>query len=112
MVLEDDFIIALDLRATLRRLGVAETKTVSSVRQALAAIEADAPDFALLDVNLGRSTSFPVADALAERDIPFAFVTGYGDDADVLGRFARRPVLRKPFDRNSLAALLETAWRG
>ena len=36
----------------------------------------------------------------------------YGDDADVLGRFARRPVLRKPFDRNSLAALLETAWRG
>ena len=112
MVLEDDFIIALDLRATLRRLGVAETKTVSSVRQALAAIEADAPDFALLDVNLGRSTSFPVADALAERDIPFAFVTGYGDDAAVLGRFARRPVLRKPFDRNSLAALLEAAWRG
>ncbi|MBR0652813.1 GAF domain-containing protein [Roseomonas terrae] len=106
MVVEDDFIIALDLRAALRRLGVGEVATASTVKQALAAIDAAPPDFALIDVNLGGETSFPVADALAAREIPFAFVTGYGDDAAVLGRFAGRPVLRKPFDRTALASLL------
>jgi light-regulated signal transduction histidine kinase (bacteriophytochrome)/CheY-like chemotaxis protein len=110
IVVEDDFIVALDLKAALRRLGVAEVATASSVKRALAAIEAEAPDLALLDINLGSETSFPIAEALAARDIPFIFVTGYGADEAVLGRFAERPVLRKPFDRAALAALLSSTW--
>ena len=44
--------------------------------------------------------------AQAQRGIPFAFVTGYGDDKAVLGEFAGRPVLAKPFGRRALRDIL------
>jgi hypothetical protein len=37
-------------------------------------------DLAVLDVNLGDEKVYPVADALAERDVPFVFLTGYGSE--------------------------------
>lgn len=37
------------------------------------------PDAAILDVNLNGELSYPLADILADRAVPFAFATGYGD---------------------------------
>ena len=64
-------------------------------------------DVAVLDVNLGGGdTSFPVADILLGRNIPFLFATGY--DAQALDpRFAGVPKLRKPYAPGDLVAMTE-----
>jgi CheY-like chemotaxis protein len=76
-----------------------------SVNQALAMIDADAFDVAMLDVNLNGQMSYPVADALAERGVPFVFSTGYDKDR-LLDRYRTFPVLQKPFHRSQLSDAL------
>ena len=105
LVLEDNMIIALDLEDMLMRLGVKQVTVVSSVGQALEALAEDLPPFAILDVNLGSETSFPVARALQEAGVPFAFGTGFGDSAAFPDRFKEAPVLQKPYSAESVAAL-------
>jgi len=50
----------------------------------------------MLDVNLHGQESFPVADALVERGIPFVFTTGFGAST-LPERFKRTPVMERPF---------------
>jgi DNA-binding NtrC family response regulator len=68
----------------------------ASVTKALALIDAQSFDVAMLDANLGKETSEPIADALAARNIPFFFATGYSDLAMGVAH-KDRSVLRKPF---------------
>ncbi|WP_395445079.1 HWE histidine kinase domain-containing protein [Caulobacter sp. UC70_42] len=105
LVLEDNMIIALDLEDMLVRLGVKQVIVASSVAQAFEAINDEKPPFAILDVNLGQETSFPVAEALQDAGVPFAFGTGFGDSAAFPERFRDTPVLQKPYSAESVAAL-------
>ena len=105
LVVEDNMIIALDLEDMLTRMGVKDITVVSSVAQALEALNGWSPPFAILDVNLGAETSFPVADALLAAGAPFAFGTGFGDSASFPDRFRDIPVLQKPYSAESVAAL-------
>ncbi|MDB5412655.1 MAG: putative sensor protein [Rubritepida sp.] len=106
LVVEDNVIIALDTQAMLEKLGITNVDIASSVADALRRIAADPPEFVLLDLNLGRENSFPVAEELDRRGIPFVFATGYGEDDAVLGAFAGRPVVHKPYTRETLARYL------
>ncbi|WP_421993519.1 HWE histidine kinase domain-containing protein [Roseococcus sp.] len=106
LVVEDNFIIALDAQSMLKHLGVPKVEVASNVTAALRRIAQDVPDFVVLDFNLGRESSVPVAEELERRGIPFVFATGYGEDADILGLFPERPVLRKPYTRADLKAFL------
>ena len=72
----------------------------------LAAIKERAPHFALLDVNLGMESSFDVATQLRALGVPFAFMTGYGENAPFPSELAQVPRVRKPFTQQSLAAVL------
>jgi hypothetical protein len=54
---------------------------VPRLAQGLALATTASLDGALLDINLAGERCFPIAEALAARDIPFAFLTGYGDFA-------------------------------
>ncbi|PIB90204.1 two-component system sensor histidine kinase/response regulator [Caulobacter sp. FWC2] len=105
LVLEDNMIIALDLEDMLARLGVKHVIVASSVSQAFEALNDEKPPFAILDVNLGQETSFPVAEALQDAGVPFAFGTGFGDSAAFPDRFKETPVLQKPYSAESVAAL-------
>ena len=89
LIVEDDPIIAIDFEDRLLGFGVKSVRTVGSVAQALAAIAARAPDFALLDVELSRENSFAVAERLAAMQIPFVFVTGYGAEARIVSELRR-----------------------
>ena len=62
-------------------------------------------DAAVLDLNLGGVRSYPIADALTARGIPFVFATGYGEDS-VLDRYRLWPVLHKPVERSKLRCVL------
>jgi CheY-like chemotaxis protein len=108
LIVEDDPIIAIDFEDRLLGFGVTSVRTVGSVAQALEAIAARAPDFAMLDVELIREKSFAIAERLAALKIPFVFVTGYGADASIPAAFAARPRLQKPCSSDALEAALRT----
>ncbi|MEL7301314.1 MAG: HWE histidine kinase domain-containing protein [Pseudomonadota bacterium] len=106
LIVEDNMIIALDTEDTMAELGARQVRLAASSTDALKEIDARAPSFALLDVNLGTETSGAVAIALAERQVPFAFATGYGEETELSKRFVMVPVLKKPYGKADLAALL------
>ncbi len=61
---------------------------------------------ALLDCNLGKETSWAIADILAQRGIPFAFTSGKGL-RDIEPRFHDRPIFIKPVDESKVKAFIE-----
>lgn len=83
LVVEDDYLLATGLQEALEVHGASVIGPYPDVAGALAAIGdgAGTIDAALLDVNLGDETSFALADALREHDIPMLFLTGYDDSA-------------------------------
>lgn len=106
LLVEDNLIIALDTEDTLRSLGVAQVDTAASVQAALQVLADQKPDFAILDVSLGSEKSFPIAQALSERGIPFAFATGYGERIAFPEAFRDRPMLLKPYTEAAVRAVL------
>jgi CheY-like chemotaxis protein len=97
LIVEDNMIIALDAEAMLREGGVASVRLASGVAVALAMIAERPPAFVLLDVNLGGETSFEFARSLLALEIPFAFMTGYGEHLAFPPEFADVCKVRKPF---------------
>jgi len=102
LIVEDEFLIAEELREAFEDLGAVVVGPVATVEAALAIIVSGHPlDGATLDVTLGREKTFPVAEALLERDLPFVLVTGYGDVALPEG-LRDLPRCEKPFDLRSI----------
>ncbi|MFM7404765.1 MAG: HWE histidine kinase domain-containing protein [Erythrobacter sp.] len=106
LVVEDSIIIALDTEENLRRLGVAEAQIANSVAGALAVIAEQAPDFAIIDFNLGGDSSEPVADALRAARVRFVLATGYAEGAAHFERLGAEAVLRKPYGMTEIERLL------
>ena len=110
LVVEDELLLALDLQAILEEAGCKVIGPAMRVDQALQRIAEEVIEAAVLDVNLGHETVFPVADALAERRLPFVFLSGY--DRDTLPeRFHDRPLLGKPYSISALLVLLQEPLR-
>ncbi len=106
LIVEDEPLIAMMLEDFLDVLDKQVAGTVDSVDDALARVAEGGIDAAILDVNLrGGQKSTPVAEALAERGVPFVFATGGADDA-VDERFRDRPRLQKPFTMDGVAKAL------
>jgi light-regulated signal transduction histidine kinase (bacteriophytochrome) len=106
LLVEDSLIIALDAEDIAMRLGAADVVTAASVDAALDLIAASPPTVAILDINLGNGNSFPIADALLERQIPFMFATGYGEQAQFPDQHRGRPVVQKPYTIENVARAL------
>lgn len=97
LLVEDQFVIAMDAEEALLELGAREVFTAASSAEALKAIEKQVPDFGVLDINLGNGTSAEIADALLKLEVPFIFATGYGESDTVTGSMSDIPVVRKPY---------------
>lgn len=101
LVVEDEMMIALLIEDTLCDLG-AEVVGPASHLDAALRLAGDGPlDAAILDVNIRGGNSYPVADILAERGIPFIFCSGYSDWA-IEARHRGRPRLAKPYSADDL----------
>ncbi|MGC6399126.1 response regulator [Sphingomonas sp. FW199] len=97
LVIEDEPLIAMMIEDFLDLLGHSMAGQADSVDQALAMVDARGFDAAIVDVNLrGGEQSWPVSDALAAANIPFALATGSGGD-DIRAEHHGRPILAKPF---------------
>lgn len=97
LLVEDQTLIAMSLEADLQDHGFQVVGCVATVDAALAVIDADRPDLAVLDVNLTDEDSLPVAERLQGMGIPFVFATGYGADFGAPPEFADIPVVSKPY---------------
>jgi CheY-like chemotaxis protein len=106
LVVEDEMLVAMNIEDMLLDLGHEVAGLASRLGPALALIEEAEFDAAMLDVNLAGETSFPVADRLIERGIPFLFATGYGLHG-IQEAYRAYPVLQKPFRSADLRRALE-----
>jgi len=104
-IVEDESMLVMLLEDLLPTLGYTVAGSAASVDDALAELERTAIDVAVVDVNLAGTPSFPVADALRDRGVPFVFTTGYGQQG-LPERFADAPVLAKPFRRQDIETAL------
>ena len=106
LIVEDNFVVADALRFMLIGYGGVVTAVVPSVERAVAAIAADAPDVAILDINLHGRSVVPFADHLLAGAVPFVFVSGYGDE-DLLPEHLRvHPRFDKPVEAERLVGCL------
>ncbi|WP_439372037.1 response regulator [Bradyrhizobium sp. DASA03120] len=95
-LVEDEVLIRMMVAEMVTELGYTVAAEDGDLPSALEHAKDDAFDLAVLDVRLGPDSIAPVAKALAHRNIPFAFATGYGADG-VPEEFSGRPWLQKPF---------------
>ena len=98
LVVEDDTMLADDLRRDLGKQGAEVVGPVPTVADALELVAREGPlDAAVLDVNLRGERVFPVVDALRARGVPLAFTTGYEQWA-LPDAYADVPRCEKPID--------------
>lgn len=101
LIVEDAVLLALELETGLSEAGASVIGPAYELAEAMAFL--DQPiDIAVLDANLNGQSVMPVAQALAERRIPFIFATGYGDTGAALAGF-NAPIVRKPYDVSQVA---------
>lgn len=106
LVVEDEYLLADDLRDALTEAGAEVLGPVPSIDDAQALIVSEPEiDAAVLDINLRGEMVFPVADALRARGVPFTFATGY-DEWALPERFAGAPRVEKPLKGAKIMALL------
>ena len=101
LVVEDEAAISLLLEDMLLDFGCEVIGPAARLSAALDAVAREQVDLAILDVNVAGEPIYPVAEALAQRSIPFVFSTGYGS-AGIRDTFRDRPVLQKPFAQHDL----------
>lgn len=108
LVVDDESMIRMLIEDMLSELGHTLAAQAGRIDEALDAVENVAFDVAILDINLSGQIVVPVAEALAARGVPFAFITGYGDVSLPEG-FRDRPTLQKPFKKDDLGHTLALA---
>ena len=103
LVVEDAFLIGMDLKISLEQLGWIVLGPAPSASRAMSILERESCDAAILDVNLGRETSESVADYLSNHHVPYFFLTGY-DSLNIKDpALQKMPLYRKPMNREGLA---------
>lgn len=107
LLVEDESLVSMLAEDILVEAG-AEVVVAMRLARALELAQDTSIDCAILDVNLGfGDTSYPVAEVLRAREIPFIFASGYGADAGDPD-FGDRPVVPKPFEPATLLSVLES----
>jgi CheY-like chemotaxis protein len=105
LLAEDEVLVGMMVHEMLTGFGFSVVGPMTDIDAAIKAVQTEAIDGAVLDVNLGGDLIYPVADMLMERGVPFVFVTGYDDDS-IDERYVDVPILRKPIEPQLLHRLL------
>lgn len=96
LLVEDENLIALLLEDMLAELGHTVVGPVARLGKALEMARGETFDVAILDLNISGGDTYPIAAALAARDIPFVFSTGYSK-LSLRAPYRDHPTLQKPF---------------
>lgn len=105
LVVEDEYFIADAMQRGLEDVGARVIGPAATVEDALALLDSNSVNGAILDVNLDNEGVFPVAEALTARSIPFVFATGYSA-SDLPSQWRHITRLEKPVDASKIANAL------
>jgi PAS domain S-box-containing protein len=106
LLVEDETLIAMQLKLDLEEAGNVVVGPFGKLSEALRAAQHDDFDIALVDINLGADNSAPVADILNQRSVPFAFTTGYNDLIFLPPPLRECPRLTKPYNPLAVKTLV------
>ena len=109
LVVEDEFIIALDVSETVKDLGYALEGPYADKEHAFHAIEDSLPDCAILDVFTADGEVYPLADALTEAGVPIIFHSGHVTPSEVRQRYPDAWACAKPCSPDKLIDVLQEA---
>ncbi len=101
LVVEDEFLVALEVEAALERMGCSIVGPFARLAKALEAARNAPLDGAVLDINLNGEMVYPLAELLVGQSVPFVFITGYAA-ADLPENFRPFRRLQKPLDAEAL----------
>lgn len=106
LLVEDEAMLRMLLEDMVEDLGYALAGSAASLAEATRMLSTTPEiDAAIVDVNLAGMASFPVADELRARHVPFLFSTGYGAEG-IPDRFRDVPLLGKPYRREDIGKAL------
>ncbi len=109
LIVEDEFIVGLDLMETTKDLGFIAEGPFTTVREASAAAEAIGPDAAILDVQLEDGEVYPLADQLMRMGVPIIFHSGHANPRDLAKRYPGSLACGKPCSPDTLIQMLQQA---
>lgn len=109
LVVEDEFIIALDLSETVRDLGYRVEGPFADKENAFIAIDQEMPDCAILDVQTADGEVYPLADALADAGVPIIFHSGHVAPTDIAERYPHAQACAKPCPPDRLISMIDCA---
>ena len=105
LVIEDEMLILMMIEDMLADLGCESVTVASKIGMAISLVEGQEFDTAMLDLNLNGIESYPIADALTMRDVPYFFSTG-NSLTNVKDGYRDQDVLKKPFTFEQLSSML------
>ncbi|WP_077960678.1 response regulator [Ensifer adhaerens] len=112
LLVEDEFLIAMDLELLLQRHGWLVLGPAATVSQALLLLRNSVPAVAILDVTLKDGAVTPVAEALRDKNVPFVLSSAYEKPERIGGEVLAGAVnVGKPVDAQTLLGALEQAMR-
>lgn len=106
LVLEDEFLIAMDVEQLCRDYGAVDVIVARSLEEIGEELEFDA---AIVDVLLDGVSTFDFAARLKAAGTPFVFASGYTDNAEVAKRFPDVAMVGKPYAGNDLVEAVAAA---
>ena len=104
LVIEDETLILMMIEVMLSDLGCESITAAATINKALALIDAQAFDTAMLDKNMNGNSSHPVAEALIAHGVPFVYCTG-NNSHKLMDVSPDQPVLKKPFKYDQLVEI-------
>ena len=106
LIVEDELLTAMEMERLLSELGCEVMGPAPSLTSAIALLDQDRPDLAVLDIQLGTERVTPVAERLEARGIPFVLVTGYGHLELKEPALQGAPRLSKPVEESEIIRAL------
>jgi two-component sensor histidine kinase/DNA-binding response OmpR family regulator len=101
LVVEDESLISMFMKDVICELGAGVIGPINTLDAGYDVAKSEAMDGAILDLNLGGTQTYPLAEILSSRGVPFVFLTGY-DSESVDRRYSHIPVLQKPIEFDTL----------
>jgi CheY-like chemotaxis protein len=110
LIVEDEGLLSMTMEDQVREFGARRVFICRDGGEAIRIAREEPLDCAVLDVSVRGGSTYEVADALADRNIPFLFCTGVAT-ADLAERHRSRPLLAKPYGDSDFRAALKQALR-
>lgn len=113
LVLEDEFLIAMDVEELCREHGAEDVVIMRRLDElGPGPLATHGFNVAVVDVRLGGETTFDFARQLATHSIPFVFATGYSETETLFDMFPGVAVISKPYVGSALIDAMRTAMAG